>query len=140
MSTNTTMNAASKAPARVSGLLLFILGALLAVALLWWLPHCGGEHVMRCVWMTRAAAGVAGLIALEGLLASIARSAAAAAGLEAGIVLAGILEILVALVLIGPCPNPMMACHAVTEPVIILSGAVIAVVALADMWRLTRRA
>lgn len=39
---------------------------------------------------------------------------------------------------IGPCINAMMLCHRFTQPVLLLTGAVIAAVGLVDWWRLTR--
>ena len=43
-------------------------------------------------------------------------------------------------VLIGTCPNPMMACHRVTDPALIVIGVLVALVAAADAWRLSKKA
>ena len=45
-------------PNFLSGFLMVLVGALVAFASLFWLPHCGGETPMRCVWLLRACAGV----------------------------------------------------------------------------------
>ena len=34
----------------------------------------------------------------------------------------------------------MMGCHAVTQPTILVAGALIALIALAEMWRLSKLA
>ena len=128
----------SQRPARMSGLILTLAGLIFAAALFWWLPHCRGEHAMSCVWMTRAAAGTALMIAALGCSMIFAPTAGSAIGLAAGVFFAGVLETALALVLIGPCPSPMMACHSVTQPVIIVAGTLFALFALADMWRLSR--
>ncbi|MBS1344801.1 MAG: DUF4418 family protein, partial [Sutterella sp.] len=41
--------------------------------------------------------------------------------------------------LIGPCPSPMMHCHSITQPVLIVAAAVIAVIALIEIRRLASR-
>lgn len=62
-----------------------------------------------------------------------------AAGLQTANILNGILVVLLATVLIGPCPNPMMGCHATTQGALIVFGVIIALIAAADLWRLSRR-
>lgn len=127
-------------PAFVSGLVLALLSAAFFVAVIAFLPHCGGEHVMRCVWMTRAAAGAAALATVAGVIATFIRSAAAAAGVEVGVVLGNLLAAATPAFLIAPCSNAMMKCHAITAPTIMVVGVLLALVALLDIWRLTRRA
>ena len=96
--------------------------------------------VMKCVWMTRAAAGASLVIAALGVVMMFSPSAGAAIGALAGIIFTAMLEMALATVLIGPCPNPMMGCHAVTQPTILVAGALIALAALAEMWRLSKLA
>lgn len=127
-------------PAFVSGLVLALLAAAFCVAVIAFLPHCGGERVMRCVWMTHAAAGAAALATVAGLIAAFVRSAAGAAGVEVGVVLGSLLAAATPAFLIAPCPNAMMKCHAITAPTIMVVGVVLALLALLDIWRLTRRA
>ncbi len=124
-------------PAFISGLLFLILGAALSMASLVLLPHCRGDAVMRCVWMTRAVSCLAFGVAVEGVILQFV-SRGPAMGLEISIVLLGLLIAATAGVVIGPCPSPMMACHKLTQGVIIVSGLVISVAALADLWRLSR--
>ena len=118
-------------PNFLSGFLMVVVGALVAFASLFWLPHCGGETPMRCVWLLRAATGV-------GFMKFVA--AKTAAGIQIGNVLMGLLLIALATVLIGTCPNPMMACHRVTDPALIVIGLVVALIAAADAWRLSKKA
>lgn len=125
-------------PAFVSGIVMTAVGLILAAALFWWLPHCHGEIVMKCVWMTRAAAGASLVIAALGVVMVFSPSAGAAIGALAGIIFTAMLETALTTVLIGPCPNPMMGCHAVTQPTILVAAALIALVALAVMWRLSK--
>lgn len=127
-------------PARWSGILLLVAGALLAAALLLgWLPHCMRQPPMRCVWMINACIGVSGVIAVLGLGMAAARSAAAAMGLAAGVLMNAILLMALAGPLIGPCPNPLMHCHTETQPAVLVIGAVLAVLGLIEVWRLSRR-
>lgn len=127
-------------PAFVSGIVMTAVGLVLAAALFWWLPHCHTEMVMKCVWMTRAAAGASLVIAALGVVMMFSPSAGAAIGALAGIIFTAMLEMALATVLIGPCLNPMMGCHAVTRPTILVAGALIALIALAEMWRLSKLA
>lgn len=126
-----------KKPAFASGLLMMILGVALALAAAFFLPHCGGENVMKCVWMTRSVAAVGFGIAVLGCAMQFA-SRAAAIGLEVGVLVMSLLVTSLSTVVIGSCPNPLMKCHTTTEPVLIIWGAAMAIIALADMWRLSR--
>ena len=128
-------------PALFSGIFFALAGLILSAALFFgWLPHCHGEKIMRCVWMTRAAGGTALMIAALGYVMLFTNERAVAMGIGIGVFFAAILEAALATVLIGPCPSPMMLCHAVTQPTVIVSSAVLALFALADVWRLSRRA
>ena len=108
-------------PNFLSGFLMVLVGALVAFASLFWLPHCGGETPMRCVVMKFVAAKTA-------------------AGIQIGNVLMGLLLVALAAFLIGSCPNPMMACHRVTDPALIVIGVLVALVAAVDAWRLSKKA
>lgn len=112
-------------PNFLSGFLMVVVGALVAFASLFWLPHCGGETPMRCVWLLRAATGVGFMILVSGVVMKFV-AAKTAAGIQIGNVLMGLLLIALATVLIGTCPNPMMACHRVTDPALIVIGLVVA--------------
>ena len=61
-----------KKPAFFSGLLMLVVGALLALAAMFWLPHCGGEKPMRCIWMLHAVCGVGLVVAISGVLMQFA--------------------------------------------------------------------
>lgn len=127
-----------KKPAFASGFVMLVIGALLALAAMFWLPHCGGEKTMRCVWMLASVSGVGMLIAVTGVVMQFA-SRQIAMGLQAANVLNGLLVLALSTFLIGACPNPLMRCHTVTEPILVVWGAAIAVIALVDLWRLSKK-
>ena len=122
-------------PNFLSGFLMVLVGALVAFASLFWLPHCGGETPMRCVWLLRASTGVGFMILVSGVVMKFV-AAKTAAGIQIGNVLMGLLLVALAAFLIGSCPNPMMACHRV----LIVIGLVVALIAAADAWRLSKKA
>ena len=127
-----------KKPALLSGLVMLVIGALLALAAMFWLPHCGGEKPMRCVWMLAAVSGSGLLIAVTGVVMQFA-SRQIAMGLQIANVLNGLLVVALSTFLIGACPNPLMRCHTVTEPILVVWGAAIALIALVDFWRLSKK-
>ncbi len=127
-----------KKPAFFSGFLMMIVGAALALAAMYGLPHCGGETPMRCIWMLRAVGGLGMVIAVLGVAMQFA-AREIAMGLQIANALNGILVVSLATFLIGACPNPLMRCHTITEPVLVVWGAAIALVALADFWRLSKK-
>lgn len=120
-----------------SGILMLLFGALLAACAFWFLPICHAEAPMRCFWMTRAVGSTGVMIAVSGLVA-LAGSPALARGIQVGNALSGLLAAALASFVIGACPNPMMACHALTESVLVILGLLITVTALLDFWRLSR--
>lgn len=125
-------------PNFLSGFLMVLLGAVVAFAALFFLPHCGGDKPMRCVWLLRAASGVGFGIVIAGVVMKFV-STKVAAGIQIGNVLMGLLLIALATFLIGSCPNPMMACHRVTDPALIVLGVVVMLAAGLDAWRLSKR-
>lgn len=127
-----------KKPAFFSGLLMLVVGALLALAAMFWLPHCGGEKPMRCIWMLHAVCGVGLVVAISGVLMQFA-ARGVAMGLQIANVLNGLLVVALSTFLIGACPNPLMGCHTVTEPILVVCGAVLALIALVDFWRLSKK-
>ena len=62
-----------------------------------------------------------------------------AMGLQIANVLNGLLVVALSTFLIGACPNPLMRCHTVTEPILVVCGAVLALIALVDFWRLSKK-
>ena len=120
----------SNHPALISGGLFFVIGLALAAALFTGLlPHCWHNGPSVCYWMTRAAGGASAVVAFLGLAMMFSRSAGAGFGMAVG----------VAGPLIGPCPSPMMHCHSITQPVLIVAASVIAVIALIEIRRLACR-
>ena len=119
----------SNHPALISGGLFFVIGLALAAALFTGLlPHCWHNGPSVCYWMTRAAGGASAVVAFLGLAMMFSRSAGAGFGMAVGVFLNAILIAGVAGPLIGPCPSPMMHCHSITQPVLIVTAAVIAVI------------
>ena len=130
----------SNHPALISGGLFFVIGLALAAALFTGLlPHCWHNGPSVCYWMTRAAGGASAVVAFLGLAMMFSRSAGAGFGMAVGVFLNAILIAGVAGPLIGPCPSPMMHCHSITQPVLIVAAAVIAVIALIEIRRLASR-
>ena len=130
----------SNHPALISGGLFFVIGLALAAALFTGrLPHCWHNGPSVCYWMTRAAGGASAVVAFLGLAMMFSRSAGAGFGMAVGVFLNAILIAGVAGPLIGPCPSPMMHCHSITQPVLIVAAAVIAVIALIEIRRLACR-
>lgn len=122
-----------------SGLVMMLLGLGLCVASLYYLPICHGhehEH-MSCWYMTRATGLLGFVVGFSGAWMQFVR-ADRAWGFQGANVLLGIAVVGLATFIIGPCESPMMACHAVTGKVLVLWGVVISLVAVADMWRLSR--
>ncbi len=121
----------------LTGLLMMALGLGLSAVSLYALPICHGDEHMSCYYMVRAEALLGGVIGSSGVLLMILGKARAA-GVEMMNVLLGLAVIAIATIVIGPCPSPMMACHAMSAKVLVLWGAVVAVVAVADAWRLSQ--
>lgn len=124
-------------PAFFSGLAMMALGLGLVVAALYFLPICHGDHPMQCFWMTRAIGVVGFAIGLSGVMLQFLERQRAV-GVQMMNVLLGLVVVALATFAIGPCPNPMMACHAVTGKVLTLWGVLVAVAAAMDAWRLSR--
>lgn len=126
-----------KKPAFISGLLMMVLGLGLAVAVLYFLPHCHTPKPMRCFWMVRATALMGFYVGVAGVMLQWA-GRQVAVGIELMNVLAGLVIVALATFVIGPCPNPMMGCHTTTQNVVILWGVMITLAGAADAWRLSR--
>ena len=62
-------------PTFVSGFLMVVIGAALAMVSLFALPYCKGEHPMACFWLVRAASGVGLLILVSGVVMKFVRTA-----------------------------------------------------------------
>lgn len=114
----------------VSGTLMLILGGALALAILYYLPHCHADKMMRCIWMKNAVALVGFMVAVLGLVLVFTRNAAFAMGIQVAQIVNGLAVVALSTFVIGPCLSPMMKCHSVTQPIAIVWGLVIAVVAL----------
>lgn len=125
-------------PGFLSGFLMMVLGGALAVAAAFFLPHCGGDKPMRCVWMLHAVCGAGFSVALLGVAMQFV-GRGIAMGLQIANAVNGLLILALSTVLIGACPNPMMKCHTISEPILVVWSLVIVVAALLDLWRLSRQ-
>lgn len=125
-------------PGFLSGFLMTVLGGALAVAAAFFLPHCGGDKPMRCVWMLHAVCGAGFSVALLGVAMQFV-GRGIAMGLQIANAVNGLLILALSTVLIGACPNPMMKCHTISEPILVVWSLVIVVAALLDLWRLSRQ-
>lgn len=125
-------------PGFLSGFLMMVLGGALAVAAAFFLPHCGGDKPMRCVWMLHAVCGAGFSVALLGVAMQFV-GRGIAMGLQIANAVNGLLILALSTVLIGACPNPMMKCHTISEPILVVWSLIIVVAALLDLWRLSRQ-
>lgn len=123
----------------ISGTIMLILGGALALAILYYLPHCHADKMMRCMWMKNSIALVGFMVAFLGLALAFARNSAFAMGIQLAQVVNGLAVVALSTFAIGPCMSPMMKCHSVTQPIVIVWGLVIAVVALLHMICLKKR-
>lgn len=121
----------------LSGFLMLILGGLLTLAVLFYLPHCHKDG-MQCGWMIRAVALIGFEVAVLGLILQFVKNSAVALGLQWANFLNGLVVIALSTVVIGPCASPMMHCHTETQPVVVIWGAIISLVALVHMLLLAK--
>lgn len=127
-----------KFPAFFSGFFMLTVGCALAVGAAFGLPHCHGDTAMRCVWMLRAAAAAGFLVGATGILLQFS-SRECAKGIELVNILNGLLIAAIAGPVIGPCPNPAMACHSVSGTAVTAAGVLISLAAAFDVWRLSQK-
>ena len=123
---------------RASGLLMAVLGAVVALASLFVLPYCHTPEPMTCYYMVHVAAALAAAVCALGLIMCVS-SLTVARRLQLVNCLLGCAILAEAGWVIGPCPNPMMPCHSFTQPVLVLAGAAIALIGILDWWRLARK-
>ena len=121
---------------RATFLLMFLFGVTLFVLAYFFLPYCHGAKPMKCFWMLRASEVLATLYALYGVAGYVSRSMAR--GLAFAAAATGLAVIAVATFAIGVCPNPMMACHAVSDKVVTVAG-VLMTLAAALAFKLSDR-
>jgi MFS family permease len=126
-------------PAFFSGFVMLLIGCALAMGAAFGLPRCHGEIAMRCVWMLRAAAAAGFMVGITGILLQFSPRERAA-GLQMANILNGLLITAIGGPVIGPCTDPAMACAEFSGTAVMLSGALITLVAAADCWRLSKKA
>lgn len=85
----------------------------------------GRSVPMKCHWTAIAEIGLAIPLALVGVLNFTSKRKESLRSLNLIGLTLGTLVILFATVLIGVCPNPMMACNMIEKPTLILSGIVV---------------
>lgn len=125
-------------PGFFTGMLMVFLGTVIAVSSLVFLPRCPGPDVMQCIWMLRAVSGLGLVVALSGVVMKFV-SGAFAAGLQTANILHGLLMIGLATFLIGPCRDASMACHGLTQTVLVVFGVLVAFLSASDALRLSRK-
>ncbi|MDT3766504.1 DUF4418 family protein [Gleimia hominis] len=97
-----------------------IFGLLIAIAPQTFATPCPVAGMpMACHWTAQASLGIGVVIALMGTFALMAPPAMRA-GISIGVVLTSALELAVVTVLIGVCDDPMMHCHSVMKPTLIV--------------------
>lgn len=122
-------------PAFIFGLVLMILALIATGLALFAVPVCQTEHAMKCFWMVRAFAMTSFVIAILGACIQFS-SRTVAIGLLMGVLGLCFLLIGFATFIIGPCPSPMMHCHAVGQPILVASSVVLSLVSVYKLWRL----
>ncbi len=85
---------------------------------------------MKCHWTAIAEIGVAIPLLLVGIFEITSKRKESLTILSVLGVVLGILAILFPTVLIGVCANPMMNCHMVMMPALILSGALVIIASI----------
>lgn len=121
------------------GGLMLLLGAALTIAVLFYLPQCHAAHPMKCNWMVRAVAYMGFQVAVLGLILQCVKNAAMAFGIQLAQFLNGLGIVALATFVIGPCNSPMMHCHTETQPIVVVWGLVISLVALFSLVCLKKR-
>ncbi|WIK63894.1 DUF4418 family protein [Gleimia hominis] len=97
-----------------------IFGLLIAIAPQTFATPCPVTGMpMACHWTAQASLGIGVVIALMGAFALMSPPAMRA-GISIGVVLTSALEFAVVTVLIGVCDDPMMHCHSVMKPTLIV--------------------
>lgn len=108
---------------------IIIIGVLIAFGPQTIFPVCSpeGDMIMKCFWTARAALGTGLAITVLGLLGLIIPNLNVLAGLELGVLLNGVLVILYPTALIGVCTSAEMHCHSLTQPALVILGAILIV-------------
>ncbi len=125
-------------PAFFTGLLMLVLGSVLACLALFVVPYCHTEAPMQCFWTVRAVSCIGAVVAIAGVLMQFVERGVAM-GLQISNILFGVLAMLFSTVVIGFCPDALMECRTKGNGVLLIAGAVISLAALLDLWRLSRR-
>lgn len=114
----------------VAGVLLMVLGVLIAVGPMSLFPVCEvtPEKTMKCHWTAQMELGVGLVITLTGLLTVLSNDVKVRQGLAMAAAPMGLLAVLAPTVLIGVCANAHMGCAALTRPVLVILGVVVMLV------------
>lgn len=122
---------------RIIGIILLILGALIALTPSVIAPTCGPMEngmFMKCHWMGRAVNATGVIIAIIGGAYAYVCSSKAKFALAFSNCLVGIYTILLPLYLIGGCKNPEMACRAKTMPLVYILSGLVVIITLVAMY------
>ncbi|MCR5614168.1 DUF4418 family protein [Treponema sp.] len=128
---------------KIIAVLLFVLGVLIAAAPFTFAAVCDvGEKVMKCHWTAQVELLLGIEIAVFAVVQFIKEFVSFKAegfargtgfGLDFAIAAIGAGVILIPSVLIGVCAKPMMHCHSVTRPVLIVFGILVIVFSIVDL-------
>ena len=115
----------------VSGVLLLVLGVLIAVGPMSLFPVCevNPEKIMKCHWTAQMELGVGLVVALVGLLTVLTNDAKVRQGMAMAAAPMGLLVVLAPWSLIGVCANAHMGCAALTRPALTILGILVMAVA-----------
>lgn len=125
-------------PAFFTGLLMLLLGSVLAGLALFAVPYCRTEVPMPCFWTVRAVSCIGAAVAIAGVVMQFVERGVAM-GLQIANILFGVLAMLFSTIVIGLCPDAMMECRTKGDGILLVAGAVVSLAALLDLWRLSRR-
>ncbi|MBR1912738.1 MAG: DUF4418 family protein [Treponema sp.] len=118
----------------VFAVIIFIFGLLVAIAPFTFARVCEiGEKLMKCHWTARIELFLGVALAFLALLKLISANKMFQLGLAAGIMVIVCGVILVPSVLIGVCGMPMMHCHSVARPTLVVLGILIFFAVVIDM-------
>ena len=126
----------------VTDLLLLLTAVLFAVGIRLWFPVCAvGETVMACHWAEEALKAASVLLSALCAVHLLTPDGRLKAGADPALAGIAVFLMLVPGKIISLCGMPGMACRSKTQPAALIFGAVLLLLALADLfWYLTRSA
>lgn len=120
---------------RILSIVTLALGVILAVGALYAFHACGpmdDGSWMKCHWAQQISAALGVVIAVQALIAIVAKTSAARAGISAVIIPTAVLAILVPNTIIPLCMMSDMRCQAIMRPAIYLVAGIILILSIVN--------